>query len=248
MHDHVDHRGAAGLSRRRHEGEVHVAQETGLHRRRADGLAGGSHEPGQRRLEHCAAIDPQPGLHGLPVPLNGVAYTEVGDPVTADAHRLARLEAHLGAVPVRLSARECNGEHDDPEVHDHPAVGPPEQPVDSLSPCREDELADSSRSGKGTEPERQQRREAAQTERYAGDDGQRASPCRPLEPVAQELAGRLAPRQRGSDRHQEQQAQRHRRRHAIEVGPADGDPLAVDGLEDEREDRTEQNNEGEPGE
>ena len=48
-------------------------------------------------------------------------------------------------------------------------------------------------------------RDAAGTQRHGQDDGADADPRRPQQPLAQELAARLAPRQHRRDRHEEQQ-------------------------------------------
>ena len=76
----------------------------------------------------------------------------------------------------------------------------------------------------------------------------RPDPGRALQAVAQQLAAGLAPRQHRGDRHEEQQGQPDRHGHAVEVGHADRDAVAVDRLDQQREHRAEQHDEGERGE
>ena len=78
-------------------------------------------------------------------------------------------------------------------------------------------------------------------------DGQRGDPAprRPEQPVAQQLQARLAPRQHRGDRHQEQQGQPDRRRQPVEVRRADDGAAVLQRLDEQREHRAEQDDEGE---
>ena len=165
-----------------------------------------------------------------------------------DGGRLSRREQELARVAVRGGGRERDGDDHDAEVHDHPAVGAADEPAPSLAPGGEHDLAQRRARREPAEPEREKRRQAAGAERHRDDDDAGADPRRPQEPVAQELARRLPPRQHGRDRHEEQQREADRHRHAVEVGPPDRDALAVHRLDHEREHGAEQHDERERGE
>ncbi len=75
-----------------------------------------------------------------------------------------------------------------------------------------------------------------------------AAPGRPEQPVAQQLDARLAPRQHRRHGHEEQQGQADRRRQPVEVRRADDGAAVLQRLDEQREHRAQQDDEGEHGE
>ncbi len=177
---------------------------------------------------------------------------EILDRVTVYYRGLSDCERRLRAQPERRRRRQCNGDHDDPEVDDHPTVRPSDQP----SPCpvsvpvrrlrRDNKLLDIRRRRPSSETERRQWGESAQSPRYA----HRRLPRRPA------IAGivrrsrksperGLSPREDRTDRHQSEEREPERDRHRVEVRRSDRDLLASERLVEQREDRAEQDDERE---
>ena len=130
-----------------------------------------------------------------------------------------------------------------------PPLARPTSPAEALTPGREHELAHRRAGREPAETERQHRGRRRGT-RAAAAITTVATPAIAghHKPLAQQFAGRLAPRQHRRDRHQEQQGEADRHGHPVEVRHADREPLAVHRLDDQREHRAEQHHERERGE
>ena len=112
----------------------------------------------------------------------------------------------------------------------------------------EHQLAHRARPRESAETEGHKRRETAHAREDADHDDHDTGPCRDREAAAKHTRGRLAPRERRRHRHEEQKCEADRKGHRVEVGPSDRDLLAVHRLDKEREDRSEEHDEREPGE
>ena len=133
-------------------------------------------------------------------------------------------------------------------MDDHAAVGPAREAGPPGAAGGQGELAHGGGGRERAQPERDQRLDAAYAQGDAHDDGRHRRSRRPLQTVAEQLGGCLAPRQRGGHGHQEQQGEDDGLGHGVEVGPAHGDALAVHRLRQQREHRPQQDDEGEGGE
>ena len=144
-----------------------------------------------------------------------------------------------------MTGGEGDGDENDADVDDHAAVGSPDEPAPALAAGRQRQLTHGRAGRERSEPEGDERRQAAETGRHAQRDDERCDRRRPEEPLAQHLLRRLAPRQHRSHRHEKEQGDDDRRRHTVEVRTTDRQAVTVESLGQEREHRAEQHDEGE---
>ena len=168
--------------------------------------------------------------------------------MAGELRRLTRCEAELVSVAVGVAGGEGDGDEHDADVHDHSAVGPPDQSPPSLTAGRQHQLAHGRAGGERPQPEGGEGCETAQTRGHAQHDDERRHGRRPEQPAPQEVLGRLPPRQHRGHRHQEQEDDDDRRCHPVEVRTSDRQAVAVDRLGQQREHRAEQDDEAEGGE
>ena len=133
-------------------------------------------------------------------------------------------------------------------MHDHAAVGATDETAPALASGGEHHLTQRGTACETTEAEGQHRRPAASADDCGKHHRTDTEPGGPDQPIGQDVAACLAPRQDRGDRHQEQQGEADRHGHLIEVRIADRDRATVDRLDDQREDGAEQHHEREAGE
>ena len=157
-------------------------------------------------------------------------------------------------MAVRRGGDHAHGEDDDADVHDHPAVGPPDEapPPPDMAGLRgahgQVEGPGGGGAGHGTESETDQRGRAAQPERHADHDRADADPDRDGETLPEHRPADLAPAQHRRHGHEEQERQAGRNSDRVEEGRADGDLLLRDRLVQKRIHGAEQHHERETDE
>ena len=115
----------------------------------------------------------------------GVTSTQL-ERVTAPRRRLAGVEGDRRRAGVAVRRRQRDGDHDHAEVHDHAAVGPPDQPAPALAPRRQHDLAQRRPGGEPGEAEGDERRPARRRRRArrARASRRRTTPARTAGPAA----------------------------------------------------------------
>ena len=186
----------------------------------------------------------------------------VGDAVAADRRAPTAGQADLLLGPERAAGGEHDRDRDHAGVHHETAV--PAR-VPGVGPAQRARPADRRRPAGGPAPRRTSRATIAVTVNAASPNATTVVQSRvhattvnsiaatpaiagQQQPVLQDLGAGRPPRQRGRDRHEEQQHQPDRRAHAVEVRLPHRQRAAAQRLGEQREDRAEQHHEGERGE